>query len=126
MSPQDNLFDLIDNAAPEPDDSASKTNAPREFSVSEISQKLKSVVEDEFGYVRIRGELSQVTVAKSGHMYTSLKDDKAVLNAICWRGTLNTISLTPEEGLDVIVTGRLTTYPGRSNYQIIIRQNRIF
>lgn len=122
MSQQENLFDIIDKAAPEDQhaEEPQKANAPTEFSVSEISQKLKSVVEGNFSYIRVRGELSRVTVAKSGHCYTSLKDDKAVLDAICWRGTLNTLSIRPEEGLDVVVTGRLTTYPGRSNYQMII------
>lgn len=121
MTPQDNLFDLLDNPPPEKDDSdAEKANAPKEFSVSEISNKLKQVVEGNFSYVRVRGELSRVTVAKSGHIYTSLKDDQAVLDAICWRGTAGSLSIRPEEGLDVVVTGRLTTYPGRSNYQMII------
>lgn len=120
MSPQDNLFDLIDNAPAEDNDSAAKTNAPEEYSVSEISHKLKQTVENTFSYVRVRGELSRVTVAKSGHVYTSLKDADACLDAICWRGTAGSLSVTPEEGLDVVVTGRLTTYPGRSNYQIII------
>jgi len=145
MTEQDNLFDLIDGApspSENPDDkkaakTAEKTaapkagvtedppppagaNAPMEYSVSEISQQLKKMVEGQFSYVRVRGELSRVTIAKSGHMYSSLKDEKAVLDAICWRGVLGRLSIRPEEGLDVIVTGRLTTYPGRSNYQIII------
>jgi len=96
------------------------SNAPPEFSVSEISQQLKQTVEQRFSYVRVRGELSRVTVAKSGHLYTSLKDENAVLDSICWRGTLTRLSITPEEGLEVVCTGRLTTYPGRSNYQLII------
>lgn len=95
------------------------SNVP-EFSVTEISQTLKRMVEDNFSYVRIRGELSQVTVAKSGHLYTSLKDDDSVINAICWRGTMSKLPIQPEEGMEVIVTGRITTYPGRSNYQVII------
>jgi len=95
-------------------------NAPAEYTVSEISQKLKHTVESEFSYVRIRGEVSRVTVAKSGHLYTSLKDNNAVLDAICWKGTLSRLSIKPEEGMEVVCTGRLTTYPGRSNYQLII------
>ncbi len=95
-------------------------NAPSEMSVSELSFKLKSMVENEFGYVRVRGEISRVTVARSGHMYTSLKDENAVLDAVCWKGNMARLSIKPEEGLDVVCTGRLTTYPGRSNYQIII------
>jgi len=96
------------------------SNAPPECSVSELSFKLKRFVEDEFSFVRVRGEISRVTVAKSGHLYTSLKDDKAVIDAICWKGTVSRLNITPEEGLEVICTGKLTTYPGRSNYQLII------
>lgn len=96
------------------------SNAPPEFTVTELSHKLKRLVESEFSFVRVRGEISQVTLAKSGHLYTSLKDQESVLSAICWKGSLAQLSVKPEEGLEVIVTGRLTTYPGRSNYQIII------
>ena len=96
------------------------SNAPPELTVTELSQKLKRLVETEFSFVRVRGEISQVTLAKSGHLYTSLKDQDSVLSAICWKGSLAQLSVRPEEGLEVIVTGRLTTYPGRSNYQIII------
>lgn len=91
-----------------------------ELSVSELSLALKKTVEDAFGRVRVRGELSRITLAKSGHLYTNIKDDNAVLDAVCWRGTVNTLSVCPEEGMEVICTGRLTTYPGRSNYQMII------
>ncbi len=96
------------------------SNAPPEYTVSELSHKLKKVVEDEFSFVRVRGEISRVTVAKSGHMYTSLKDADAVLDAVCWRGTVAHLSVKPEEGMEVVCTGRLTTYPGRSNYQLVI------
>src|SRR6218665_1722624 len=102
------------------DDMPAGANAPPEYSVSELSNKLKRVVEDEFSFVRVRGEISKVTVAKSGHLYTSLKDDSAVLDAICWKGTVSRLGIKPEEGMEVICTGRLTTYPGRSNYQMII------
>lgn len=95
-------------------------NAPPEYSVSQLSHKLKAIVEDEFSFVRVRGEISKVTIAKSGHLYTSLKDDGAVLDAICWKGTLPRLGIKPEEGMEVVCTGRLTTYPGRSNYQMII------
>ncbi len=96
------------------------SNAPTEYSVSQISQQLKNCVESNFSYIRVRGELSRVTVAKSGHLYTTLKDDNSVLDAICWKGNLQRLSVQPEEGLDVVCTGRLTTYAGRSNYQMII------
>jgi exodeoxyribonuclease VII large subunit len=97
-----------------------KSNAPPEYSVSELSHKLKRTIEDEFSFVRVRGEISKVTVAKSGHLYTALKDADAVLDAICWKGTMSKLGLKPEEGMEVVCTGRLTTYPGRSNYQLII------
>lgn len=116
------LFDMDDpfGLPPTPEEEAPAANAPPEYSVSEISHKLKRVVEDEFSFVRVRGEISRVTVAKSGHMYTSLKDDSAVLDAVCWKGTVSRLDIKPEEGMEVVCTGRLTTYPGRSNYQMII------
>ena len=91
-----------------------------EYSVSEISTALKRVVEDNFGYVRVRGELSGVKIAASGHAYFSLKDDKAVLSGVCWRGNVSRLQCRPEDGLEVICTGKISTYPGRSNYQIIV------
>lgn len=91
-----------------------------EYSVSEISHQLRNVVEDNFSYVRIRGEISGLKKAASGHIYFSLKDEDAVINAICWRGTAAQLKLTPEDGLEVRATGKITTYAGRSNYQIIV------
>ena len=95
------------------------SNVP-EMTVSELSFSLKRTLEDTYGRVRIRGELSRVTIPASGHLYTDLKDDKAVINAICWKGVLSKLSIKPEEGLEVICTGRVSTYPARSNYQLII------
>jgi exodeoxyribonuclease VII large subunit len=82
-----------------------------EFSVSEIALALKRTVEEAFGLVRVRGELSGFKRAASGHLYFALKDDKAVLDTVCWRGTLGKMAFTPEDGLEVICTGRLTTFP---------------
>jgi exodeoxyribonuclease VII large subunit len=96
------------------------SNAPPEYSVGELSQRLKRIIEGEFSFVRVRGEISKVTVAKSGHLYTALKDAEAVLDAICWKGTVSRLGVKPAEGMEVVCTGRLTTYPGRSNYQLII------
>ncbi len=96
-----------------------KTNVP-EFSVSELAFSLKRTLEDNFGRVRVRGELSRVSIAASGHMYSSLKDDQAVIDSVCWKGTMAKLSVRPEEGLEVICTGRISTYPQRSNYQLII------
>jgi exodeoxyribonuclease VII large subunit len=97
-----------------------KTHNQPEYSVSEVSGALKRVVEDNFGYVRVRGELSGFKRATSGHLYMDLKDDKAVLNGVCWKGKAASLSFKPEDGLEVIATGKITTYAGRSNYQIVI------
>ena len=107
------------NERPPVTDSASNAY---EFSVSELAQSLKRLVEDQFGHVRVRGELGRVTIAKSGHCYLDIKDDKAVINSIIWKGTMNRLAMRPEEGMDVIVEGRMSTYPGRSNYQLIIEK----
>ena len=88
------------------------------FSVSDASILLKKVVETAFPEIRIRGELSQITHATSGHLYMTIKDENAAINAIIWRGT--PVSFKLEEGIEVIITGRFTTYPARSNYQIVI------
>lgn len=92
------------------------------FSVTEISNALKVIVERTYGFVRVRGELSEVKRAASGHVYMTLKDAGAVLNAIVWKTAAAKLQVKPEDGLEVIVTGRMTTYPGRSNYQIVIDQ----
>jgi exodeoxyribonuclease VII large subunit len=92
-----------------------------EWSVSELSAALKKTVEDAYGYVRVRGEVSGFRGASpSGHVYFRLKDDKAVLEAVIWKTTFNRMRVKPEEGLDVIVSGRLTTFAGSSKYQIVI------
>lgn len=98
---------------------AAGDNAPP-LSVSEISNALKRMVEDRFGHVRIRGEISGFKRAASGHCYLALKDDKAVIDGIIWKGTAGRLNFAPEDGLDVIATGKLTTFPGRSKYQITI------
>jgi len=99
-------------------------NAPV-FSVSEISGHLQRVVEDSFSFVRVRGEISGFKRAASGHLYFRLKDESAVLDAVCWRGTARKLSMDPEDGLEVICVGRLTTYPGRSNYQIVVESMEV-
>ncbi len=91
-----------------------------EFSVSELAFSVKRTVEETYGRVRVRGELSRVSIPKSGHLYTSLKDENAVIDAVCWKGVLSKLSLRPEEGLEVICTGKMTTYPGSSKYQLVI------
>ena len=92
-----------------------------EYSVSEISFALKRTVEDNFGHVRVRGEISGYRGPhSSGHAYFALKDDRAKLDACIWKGTFSRLKFRPEEGMEVIATGKLTTYPGKSNYQIVI------
>jgi exodeoxyribonuclease VII large subunit len=95
------------------------------LTVSEISASLKRMVEDQFGYVRVRGELSGVKRAASGHLYLALKDENARLDAVLWRGTAGRLGFAPEDGLEVIATGKLTTYPGRSNYQLVIERMEV-
>ena len=91
-----------------------------EFTVTELSQALKRVVEEKFSWVRVRGEISGFKRAASGHLYMTLKDENAVLDAVCWKGVAARLGIAPEDGLEVIATGKLTTYPGRSKYQIVI------
>ena len=90
------------------------------FSVTDASALLKNVVETAFPCLKIRGELSQITRASSGHIYMTIKDSGAAISAIIWRGT--PIAFKLEEGMEVVITGRFTTYPARSNYQIIINE----
>ncbi len=92
------------------------------LTVSELSQALKRAVEEEFAWVSVRGEISGFKRAASGHLYFALKDSDAVLDAVCWRGTAGRLGLKPEDGLEVIATGKISTYPGRSRYQIVIER----
>jgi exodeoxyribonuclease VII large subunit len=92
-----------------------------EFTVSEISQALKRTIEDRFGFVRVRGEISGYKGPhSSGHCYFSLKDEGAKIDAVIWRGTFNRLRGKLQEGLEVIASGKLTSYPGKSSYQIVI------
>src|ERR1700741_5116565 len=99
-------------------------NEPRlnlpELTVSELSTALKRTIEDAYGYVRVRGELGPVSYHGNGHVYFDLKDDRACIGSVIWRSAALRIQLRLEAGLEVVVTGRLTTYPGRSQYQIIV------
>src|SRR5713226_4240079 len=102
--------------------SASETPRPNlpEYTVSELSTALKRRIEESFSYVRVRGEISGFKRHSSGHCYLALKDADAVLDAVCWRGTALRLTLKPEDGMEVVCTGRLTTFPGRSKYQLVI------
>ena len=102
-----------------------KENIP-EYSVTELSSALKSTIEDNFGYVRIKGELSGINKHSSGHIYLTIKDENAVITGMTWRSSVANNKIQPEEGLEVICSGKISTgynpgrYPGRSNYQITI------
>jgi len=95
------------------------SNMP-EFSVGEISKLLKKTVEETFGLVRIRGEISECKYHSSGHLYLTLKDESAILAAVCWRGQVDKLAVKPELGMEVVCTGRLTTYMGQSKYQLVV------
>ena len=93
-----------------------------EFTVSEISTALKRTVETTFDHVRVRGEISGLKRHSSGHLYYALKDSEAVLDAVSWRGSVARLGIVPEDGMEVIASGRLTTYPGRSKYQMVVER----
>lgn len=113
-------MDLFDDR-PEngPDGPSTQDNSP-EYTVGELSGAIKRVIENEFGHVRVRAEVGRVSLPRSGHMYLDLKDDKAVMAGIIWKGVAAKLTTLPEEGMEVIATGRITTFPGQSKYQIII------
>jgi exodeoxyribonuclease VII large subunit len=96
-----------------------RPNLP-EYSVSELSAALKRSIEENFGHVRVRGEVSGFKRHVSGHCYFALKDAEAVLDAVCWRGTAIRLPVQPGDGMEVVCTGRLSTYPGRSKYQLVV------
>lgn len=96
-----------------------------EFSVSEISFEIKRFVETTFNKVKVKGEIFGAKRADSGHWYLSLKDENAVLSAVVWKGVANNLPIKPEDGLEVIVTGKITTFPGKSSYQIVIEQMEV-
>ena len=99
-------------------------NEPRlnlpELTVSDLAAALKRTIEDAYGYVRVRGELGKVSYHSNGHVYLDLKDERACIAGVIWRTTAQRIRLKLEAGLEVVITGRLTTYPGRSQYQIVV------
>ncbi|MGQ0588028.1 MAG: exodeoxyribonuclease VII large subunit [Sphingosinicella sp.] len=96
-------------------------NAPA-LSVSELSSALKRMVEGAFDHVRVRGEISGFKRVGSGHCYFTLKDDAACIDAVIWRGTASALRFAPEDGIEVVATGKLTTYPARSRYQIVVER----
>jgi exodeoxyribonuclease VII large subunit len=105
-------MDLLEDATPQ-------GNQP-EYTVSELSGAVKRVIEGEFGLVRVRGEVGRVSRPASGHLYFDLKDDRSVIAAISWKGQVARMQVRPEEGMEVVATGRMTTFPGQSKYQLIV------
>jgi len=102
-------------------DAASQASNAPEFTVSELSSALKRAIEDGFGFVRVRGEVSGYRGPhSSGHVYFSLKDQNARLDAVIWKGVFLRMRVKPEEGMEVVATGKITTFPGKSAYQIIV------
>ena len=101
------------------EDPTPASNQP-EFTVSELSGAVKRVIEGEFGLVRVRGEVGRVSRPASGHLYFDLKDDRSVIAAISWKGQVARMQVRPEEGMEVVATGRMTTFPGQSKYQLIV------
>jgi len=109
------LSPMID-LAPE---SESSGNA-RPYSVSELAFALKRTLEDAYGFVRLRGELSKVTHHSNGHVYLTLKDERAAIDGVVWKGSVRGLGVRPQQGLEVVVTGKITAYPAGSRYQIVI------
>jgi len=109
------MDDLIDD---DPSD-RSADNTP-EFSVSDISGAVKRTIEGTFSRVRVRGEIGRLSRPRSGHVYLDLKDDRSVLASVIWKGVAGRLTHPPEEGMEVVATGRLTTFPGQSKYQLVI------
>jgi len=120
MHKEARTMDLFDDR---PDDGSGDgptgNNSP-EYTVGELSGAIKKVIENEFGHVRLRAEVGRVSLPRSGHVYLDLKDDKAVMAGIIWKGVASRLDTMPEEGMEVIATGRITTFPGQSKYQIVI------
>ncbi|MGI3170687.1 exodeoxyribonuclease VII large subunit [Pseudooceanicola sp. C21-150M6] len=102
------------------DEPAGPGGNAHEFTVSELSGAVKRTIEGEFGHVRVRAEVGRVSRPRSGHLYFDLKDDRSVLAAVSWKGQVARMQVQPEEGMEVIATGRMTTFPGQSKYQLIV------
>ena len=98
----------------------SKIGNLHEYTVTELSGAVKRTIEDTFGLIRVRGELGRVTRPQSGHVYLDLKDENAVISGVMWKGMASRLSINPEQGMEVVATGRMTTFAGQSRYQLII------
>ena len=111
------MTDVAPDAAPTPD---TEDGNAKPYSVSELAFALKRTLEDRYGFVRLRGEISKVTHHANGHVYLTLKDERAAIDGVVWKGQVRGLSIRPEQGLEVIVTGKITAYPAGSRYQIVI------
>ena len=109
------------DVAPESDAAApAEDGNAKPYSVSELAFALKRTLEDAYGFVRLRGEISKVTNHSNGHVYLTLKDERAAIDGVVWKGQVRGLGIRPEQGLEVIVTGKITAYPAGSRYQIVI------
>jgi exodeoxyribonuclease VII large subunit len=108
------------DVAPESDMAPAEDGNAKPYSVSELSFALKRTLEDAYGFVRLRGEISKTTFHANGHVYLTLKDERAAIDGVVWKGQVRGLSIRPEQGLEVIVTGKITSYPAGSRYQIVI------
>lgn len=102
------------DVAPETDSNA------KAYSVSELAFALKRTLEDAYGFVRLRGELSKVTHHSNGHVYLTIKDERAAIDGVVWKSSVRNLSIRPQQGMEVVVTGKITTYPAGSRYQMVI------
>lgn len=119
MTSDDLFTTAAKNEAPKQASAPIRSNVS-EMSVSDLALSLKQTLEQTYGRIRVRGELTGLKLASSGHLYGDIKDVDANINIICWRGTMSKLPLRPEEGMEVVITGRVSSYPKSSRYQIII------
>ena len=107
-------------SAPQRDETPQSTGNAPEFTVTELSGAIKRTLESGFDHVRVRGELGRISRPASGHLYVDLKDERCVVAGVMWRGVTSRLRFKPEQGMEVVATGRLTTFPGQSKYQLVI------
>ena len=107
-------------SAPQLDETPQLTGNAPEFTVTELSGAIKRTLESGFDHVRVRGELGRISRPASGHLYVDLKDERSVVAGVMWRGVTSRLRFKPEQGMEVVATGRLTTFPGQSKYQLVI------
>ena len=107
-------------SAPQRDETPQSTGNAPEFTVTELSGAIKRTLESGFDHVRVRGELGRISRPASGHLYVDLKDERCVVAGVMWRGVTSRLRFKPEQGMEVVATGGLTSFPGQSKYQLVI------